>query len=60
MSELADSLGIYYINVNPLFDDADGALSADKSSDGTHLYAKYYAEWGKWVLDKTASLIREE
>lgn len=60
LSELADSLGIYYINVNPLFDDADGALSADKSSDGTHLYAKYYAEWGRWVLDKTASLIREE
>ena len=47
-------------DANILFDDEAGGLSADKSEDSTHLYAKYYKEWGEWIVKQTASLIGEE
>lgn len=59
LAKLADGKKVFYINANPVFDDGYGNLSADKSEDGTHLYAKYYAEWSKWIADKTASLVGE-
>lgn len=60
LSELADNQRIFYLDANILFDDANGALSADKSSDNTHLYAKYYGEWGQWIAQQTAQLMKEE
>lgn len=59
LAELAADKGILYMDVNSVFDDESGALDSGKSSDNTHLYAKYYTEWGKWIKSKTASLIRE-
>ena len=59
LSKLADGKSIFYIDANTLFDDEAGGLSADKSEDGTHLYAKYYREWGEWIIRQTASLIGE-
>lgn len=60
LSEFADNKSIFYLDANVLFDDSNGALSADKSSDNTHLYAKYYEEWGNWIVQQTASLTKEE
>ena len=60
LSKLADGKRIFYLDANILFDDEAGGLSADKSEDSTHLYAKYYKEWGEWILRQTASLIGEE
>lgn len=60
LSKLADGKSIFYLDANALFDDEAGGLSADKSEDSTHLYAKYYKEWGEWIVRQTASLIGEE
>ena len=59
LSKLADGKSIFYLDANILFDDEAGGLSADKSEDSTHLYAKYYKEWGEWIIKQTASLIGE-
>ena len=60
LSKMADNKKIYYLDVNPIFDDENGNLSADKSEDNTHLYAKYYEVWGKWIVSQSASLTKEE
>ena len=59
LAKLADGKSKFYLDANILFDDKTGALSSDKSEDSTHLYAKYYSEWGKWIIRQTASLIGE-
>lgn len=57
LSNFADNEHIFYFDVNSLFDDENGALSADKSEDDTHLYAKYYAEWGQWIVEQTSLIM---
>ena len=57
ISKFANNDNVFYLDSNILFDDADGALSADKSADNAHLYAKYYEEWGNWIINQTAALI---
>ena len=59
LAKLADGKSKFYLDANILFDDKTGALSSDKSGDNTHLYAKYYKEWGEWIIKQTASLIGE-
>lgn len=59
LAKLADGKSKFYLDANILFDDKTGALSSDKSEDNTHLYAKYYKEWGEWIIKQTASLIGE-
>ena len=59
LAKLADGKSKFYLDANILFDDKTGALSSDKSGDSTHLYAKYYKEWGEWIIKQTASLIGE-
>lgn len=58
-AKLADGKSRLYIDANVLFDDESGGLSPDKSQDSTHLYAKYYKEWGEWIVKQTALLIGE-
>lgn len=60
LSRLADGTTVFYLDVNPEFDDAQGGLAADKTEDGTHLYAKYYRTWGAWIAQQTAVQIGEE
>lgn len=60
LSKLADGKTKFYLDANPEFDDEKGGLSADKSGDGVHLYAKYYKEWGEWIIRQSASLSKEE
>lgn len=40
----------YFINVNELFDDEQGNLSAEYSADGSHILGKYYADWVQWLI----------
>ena len=48
-----DSKKIYYLDVNPLFDDEYGYLTAEYASDGVHVLAKYYATWCEWLCKNT-------
>ena len=40
---------IFYIECNQLFDDENGAMAAQYTSDRTHLYAKYYPQWSEYI-----------
>lgn len=46
---LADGKTVYYLDVNPIFDDGNGNLRSDYTGDGTHLYAKYTIKWADWL-----------
>ena len=59
LSKSANGKSTFYIDVNPLFDDKDGNLSLDKTSDNAHLYARYYTEWGEWICKETAKVLKE-
>lgn len=52
VQNIGDELGCYYIDVNEIFDDAQGNLSKEYSTDGVHILGKYYADWVQWILDK--------
>ncbi len=60
LEKLADGKTIFYLDANTVFDDGTGNLSSDKTEDGTHLYAKYYAEWGRWIISQTSSLVGKD
>ncbi len=60
ISHIADDKKVFYLDANALFDDENGNLSKDKSDDDTHLYAKHYIEWGKWIREKTGEILAEE
>ncbi len=55
----SDEDRIYYLDANEAFDDSNGALSADMSSDNAHLYARYYVTWGKWIEEQTFMLLQK-
>lgn len=55
IQKIGDELGCYYINVNEIFDDAQGNLLKEYSTDGSHILGKYYADWVQWILDKEIS-----
>ena len=52
LTSLENKQNIFYIDVNPLYDDASGNLSTTYSSDGIHLYAKYFSVWEDFILSK--------
>lgn len=60
ISTLANDTDVFYIDVNPLFDDENGNLASDKSNDNTHLYAKYYQLWADWITEQVQTLTKEE
>lgn len=49
IKRIAESNGCYFIDVNEIFDDGDGNLAKDYSSDGSHVLGKYYSEWVEWI-----------
>ena len=51
ISELADNKRVFYIDVNEIFDDEYGYLSSDYTSDGVHVYGKYYMDWWNWLCE---------
>lgn len=59
LAGFADGKTVFYLDANPLFDDNTGSLSSDKAGDSAHPYAKYYSQWGDWILEKTEALMEE-
>lgn len=59
ISQFADGKSIFYLDVNPVFDDENNALSKDLTSDGVHLYAKHYVEWADWITTQSAEQTKE-
>ncbi len=55
--KLANGKDIFYLDVNPLFDDAEGNLDKAKSADDAHVYAKYYIEWIDWLVRESTVAI---
>lgn len=49
LAALADGQSIFYLNVNPIFDDGAGNLRAECTNDGVHIFAKYYVDWANWL-----------
>ena len=49
IKKIADARGCYYIDVNRLFDDENGNLNAQYTSDGSHVLGKYYSRWVEWL-----------
>ena len=53
MKENADNKQVFYIDINPVFDDAEGNLREECSNDGVHVLAKYYTDWCSWFCINT-------
>lgn len=50
---LADNKKVFYIDINELYDDENGNLTAEYTSDGVHPLAAYYKQWCEWLSNKT-------
>lgn len=50
LQKLADGINVFFIDCNPIFDDAGGALRADYSGDGVHVKAAYYPLWRDYLF----------
>lgn len=57
ISKLADNKQIFYLDVNPLYDDEEGCLSKEFTADHAHIKGKYYAGWVEYILQNA---VREE
>ena len=51
IAALADEEHVFYLDVNPVFDNKNGYLNEDYTSDGAHLLAKYCVRWGEWIAE---------
>lgn len=50
ISKLADDEQIFYLDVNPLYDDKEGDLSTAFTTDQAHILGKYYVDWVDFIL----------
>lgn len=50
LQKLADGVNVFFIDCNPVFDNANGALRADYSGDGVHVKAAYYPLWRDYLF----------
>lgn len=50
ISKLADNEQIFYLDVNPLYDDEQGCLSKEFTADHAHIKGKHYTEWVEFIL----------
>ncbi len=53
IASFADQMNIFYLDVNPLFDDENGNLAQEYISDDTHLMGVYYETWCNWYCENT-------
>ncbi len=50
LTSLADNQQIFYLDLNPVFDDAAGNMTTDYAAgDGIHIKAKYYLLWRDYL-----------
>lgn len=52
IKKFTDNETVFYLNVNPLFDDENGNLDKKYTSDNTHVLGKYYRTWTDWIATK--------
>ena len=57
LSALADNKKIFYIDLNPLFDDANGAMRGELSGDGVHLKAQHYITWRDYLMTRVPTTL---
>lgn len=50
VKQLADEQGLFYLDVNEIFDDSHGNLSKEYTVDNAHVLGKYYTTWVDWIL----------
>lgn len=60
IAQLADQSRVFYLDANCMFDDADGALSEEKSGDSAHPLGRYYREWGAWIAAQTDEILANQ
>ena len=48
--EFCSANGYYYLNPNEVLSNGNGALAADATSDGIHMYPEYCAKWLDYLL----------
>lgn len=53
IAQFADNKTIFYLDINPIFDDSNGALRSDAAGDGVHVYANHYPTWCDWLCMNT-------
>ncbi len=54
--KIADNEKVFYIDGNSLFDDENGNLNPELTSDGVHLYAEHYNGWCDWIREETKKI----
>lgn len=54
ISQLADGEQIFYLDVNPLFDDGAGNLADKYTDDDIHVLGIYYQTWSQWIAENAA------
>ncbi len=50
IAQLADGKRVFYLDINPLYDDETGNLNPLFTGDGVHLKAQYYAPWRAYLM----------
>lgn len=50
ISKLSDGKQIFYLDANPLYDDEEGYLSTEFTTDHAHILGKYYVDWVDFIL----------
>ena len=53
ISAFADGQQVFYLDVNPVYDDENGAMTADYTWDEIHLLAKHYTLWADYLRENT-------
>ena len=56
VGELADGKSIFYLDVNPLYDDEEGGLSEEFTTDHAHILGKYYVDWVDFILQNAVMM----
>lgn len=55
ISEFANGVDVFYLDVNPLFDDEEGNLNVLLASDDSHILGEYYVNWCEWLIEHTVA-----
>ena len=58
LAQLADGKRVFYLDINPLYDDENGCLNPTFTGDGVHLKAQYYGAWREYLM--TYGIIKED
>lgn len=60
VGKLADGKNIFYLDVNPLYDDEEGGLSEEFTTDHAHILGKYYVDWVDFILQNAVKVESEK